>query len=142
MSDKFLQMFDGKARELRFFMNLEDMDATLHDNLEKERREARKLLCNAHSCAFPIDNGCRLDPSCVLKVGDEELVSRLPDECEALPHLVLFEGSSLAKKKNFGRLTHSQGVFGSKPKSSARVGRNKLLTRCSAVKQEVGIFST
>ena len=69
---------DGSARELRFFMTLENMDATLHDNFEKEHREARKLVRNAHSCVFPIDNGCRLDLSCVLEVGDEELTSRFP----------------------------------------------------------------
>ena len=36
------------------------------------------FVCDAHSRFFPIKNWCRLDPSRVLEVGGEELISRLP----------------------------------------------------------------
>ena len=45
------------------------MDAKLHDNFEKEHREARELVCDAHSCVFSPQKLCRLDPGRVLEVG-------------------------------------------------------------------------
>ena len=75
---KFLQMFGGDATELRFFMNFEHTDATLHNNFEKEQREARELVSDGLSCVFSVDTACRLDPSRVLEMNGEELISRLP----------------------------------------------------------------
>ena len=46
---KFLQVFGGDAKERRFFMNLENMDATLHDNMK--RSIVKESLSVSHTLA-------------------------------------------------------------------------------------------
>ena len=60
--------------------------------------EARELVCDTHPCVFSSVNWCRLDPSRVLEVGGEGLISRLLLESQSFLHLALFKGPGLADK--------------------------------------------
>ena len=106
---------NGYGRELRLFVNPENMGAALHDNFEKGHLESGKLFCNAYSCILPLNNGCRLD-TC----------------------------SSRGRSRRFSiwrGLAHCQRVFGGELEPCVRVGRNKLATRCLGVKQETGMVT-
>ena len=76
----------------------------------------------------------------MLKVSGDELIGRIPEGCQALPHLALIRGSGLADK-NIRGLAHCQRVFRTVTESLARVGCKELLTRCFGWKHKAGIIA-
>ena len=122
-------------------MHLKGMDTVFHDHLENRHFERRHFVRDTHSGILSIDDGCRRDTNCVLKVGGGNLGSRLPKGGrQELSRLTCVKRPGLTSK-NLAGIAHCERIMCREKKILRCTSFHELLTFRLRTGRKTGIIA-